>query len=111
MLRIKIKGRELYDEINNEFITISDCELHLEHSLASISKWESKWRKPFMSTNINGKELIDYIRCMTLNENVDDNIYLLLSSEDINNIIKYIDTEQTATWFSNIEKRIITVKS
>ena len=49
MLTIKIKGRELYNSSTREFIQVKDTTLALEHSLVSISKWEGKWHKPFIS--------------------------------------------------------------
>ena len=48
MLKLPVKGLEFYDESKNEFIVLKDCELQLEHSLISLSKWESKWHKPFL---------------------------------------------------------------
>ena len=49
MLQIIVPEREVYDEKKNEFITVKETKLNLEHSLISISKWESKWKKPFIS--------------------------------------------------------------
>ena len=101
MLEIVVPARELWDEINQEFIVTKEQTLQLEHSLLSISKWESKWCKPFLSKQEKTKEeTMDYIRCMTLTKNVDGNVYNFLTNNNIDQINKYIDAPMTATWFS-----------
>lgn len=101
MLRIFVKGRELFDERTNEFISTKDTVLQLEHSLISLSKWESRWHKPFLSnTNKTEEEMIDYIRCMTIMQNVDPAIYYGLSTKNIIEIKSYMEDPMTATWFS-----------
>ena len=105
MLEIKIDGGELFDEGKEEFITINPQVLKLEHSLVSISKWESKWHKPFLSNdNKTQDEIIDYIKCMTINK-VDDLIYLSLSQDNYNEIEKYIDDPMTATTIKDINQK------
>jgi len=101
MLRITIPAAELWDERKNEFVSIKEQTLQLEHSLVSLSKWESKWHKPFLSKE--GKtleETIDYIRCMTLTQNVNPEVYNNLTRENINQVNKYIEDPMTATTFS-----------
>lgn len=101
MLRITIPAREQYDEINNEFIVSEEQTLELEHSLVALSKWESKWHKPFLTKDIKTEEeLIDYVRCMTLTENVDPHVYNLLTNEHMTAINNYMEDSSTATWFS-----------
>ena len=101
MLEIKVPGRELYDETRNLFITTHDTKLTLEHSLISLSKWESKWCKPFLSKESKTTEqVIDYIRCMTLTQNVDPNVFKCFDPLSIKKINEYIEAPMTATWFS-----------
>ena len=104
MLHITIPEQELFDEENGRFITTPKVELALEHSLVSISKWEAKWCKPFLSNNDRNQktdeETRDYIRCMTLTQNVDPEVYNYLSAENYKEISEYIDSPSTATWFS-----------
>ena len=72
MLEIIIPESEYYDEVNNQFINNQERVLRLEHSLVSISKWEAKWQKPFLSNKDKTvDEILDYIRCMTITQNVD----------------------------------------
>lgn len=107
MLTISIKGIEQYDEAANEFITTEDTVLNLEHSLISISKWEAKWQKPFLS-KYNKKtvdETLDYVKCMTLNKNVDENVYTALSDDELIKINNYIENPMTATRFPDINKK------
>ena len=107
MLKITIPGTELYDEKNNEFIQTKDQVLCLEHSLVSISKWESKWCIPFLDNSKpkTVEQTMDYVRCMTLTQNVDENVYKGLTNKHIKEINDYIDAPMTATWFSNNENR------
>lgn len=98
MLEIIIPKTELWDENKQEFINSDEQVLRLEHSLVSLSKWESKWNKPFLDRNEKtGEETIDYIKCMTLTQNVDPNIYNLLTKENIMQINNYISAPMTAT--------------
>lgn len=105
MLEIEIPSRELYDENRNEFIKVDGCILQLEHSLLSISKWESKWHKPFLNNKgLTNEEALDYIRCMTINKNVDPNVYYTLTNSMIEQVSKYIEDPMTATWFNDEKK-------
>lgn len=105
MLKIIIPGIELYDEKKEEFITTKPQTLQLEHSLVSLSKWESKWNKPFLTKdNKTYEETIDYIRCMTITQNISQDTYRLLTSENIQQVNDYIELPMTATTFSNQKK-------
>lgn len=102
MLKITIPATEQWDEINQEFINTKEQTLQLEHSLVSLSKWESKWCKPFLSREIKTEEeTLDYIRCMTITQNVDPNVYKFIPDAIREDIKKYIDAPMTATWFSD----------
>lgn len=100
MLYIKIPAKEQWDEKREEFIYPKEQTLQLEHSLVSLSKWESKWCKAFLSNNKTNEEILDYIKCMTLTQNVDPSVYNNLTPENITQINKYIDAPMTATYFS-----------
>ena len=106
MLSIHIKERELFDERTSEFITVKGGTLKLEHSLVSISKWESKWKIPFLSEKKKtNAQIDDYIRCMSVNGDPDPILIASISSEDKNRIIDYIEEKQTATWFTNLDDK------
>lgn len=98
MLKITIPATELFDDVKQEFIMTKEQELQLEHSLVSISKWESKWKKPFLAKdNKTTEESIDYVRCMTLTQNVDPNVYSYITNNLLQEIAEYIDDSMTAT--------------
>ena len=100
--KITIQPTELFDEKNNRFITVKETTLVLEHSLISISKWESKYKKPFLveGSLSNVEEVLYYIKCMTVSpQNVDDSVYLAITKEDMEEIVDYIQDPMTATWF------------
>lgn len=102
MLTITVPKSEIYDEAANEFLYTKETTLCLEHSLVSISKWESKWKKAFLGKDPKTKEeTIDYIKCMTITQNVPDIVYRCLSKQNLDEIGKYIADEHTATWFSD----------
>ena len=102
MLKIIIPSTEMWDEVNEKFVYSKEQVLQLEHSLVSLSKWESKWCKPFLSKeNKTFEETIDYIRCMTINQNIPDEVYNCLTGENIMEINEYISAPMTATRFSN----------
>lgn len=102
MLTITIPAKELFDERTNEFISTKAQTLQLEHSLVSLSKWESKWGKAFLSKEEKtNEETIDYVRCMTITQNVNPMVYNFLSKENIEEITNYIDAPMTATTFHN----------
>lgn len=105
MLQITINGLELYDERKGEFIETKTRTLTLEHSLVSISKWESKWRRPFLSKEpMSVEETIDYVKCMTIDRNVDPNLYIGLTNDHIEEIRAYIENPMTATTFTKEER-------
>lgn len=108
-LRITIPPLELgYDSQTRKFIYSheKECTLTLEHSLVSVSKWEAKWKKPFLSTKeLTREESVDYIRCMTLTQNVDPNVYNGIDDAIIDKVIAYIKDPMTATWFNEKERK------
>ena len=101
MLQITIPGIELWDESREIFTQTKEQTLQLEHSLVSLSKWESKWGKAFLSKQEKTyEETIDYIKCMTITQNVDPNVYNHLPKSIIDKITEYIEAPMTATYFS-----------
>lgn len=103
MLRIEIPiNPEGWDEKRQEFVKPKTQILQLEHSLVSLSKWESKWCKPFFSNEEKSyEEVLDYIKCMTITQNVDPEVYNHLTESNITDINNYINAPMTATTFTN----------
>lgn len=102
MLQLVIPAIDAFDEQSGQFITVDEQVLELEHSLIALSKWESKWCKPFISKEPKThEETIDYIKCMTLTPDVDPAVYSLLSDDHIEQVNKYIEAPMTATTFAN----------
>lgn len=100
MLQIIVHGIESWNERTEQFVTKGeDVLLCLEHSLVSISKWESKYNTPFYKIDDKTTEqLMFYVKCMTLNEeSISDDIYNRLTSDNIKTISDYIESPQTAT--------------
>lgn len=102
MLTITVPSSEYWDDNKQEFIEAKGGTLKLEHSLVSIAKWESKWCKSFLNTKEKtDEETMDYIRCMTLTQNIDPNIYSQLSLQNVEDIKNYINAPMTATVFAD----------
>ena len=103
MLRIEIPlGPEGWDDENQTFIPPETVTLQLEHSLVSVQKWESKWCKSFISNpNKTDEEVLDYIKCMTITQNVNPDVYNHLTADNISEVNDYIGAPMTATCFSD----------
>lgn len=104
MLKLVIPDAELFNEDTQEFITIKHQVLALEHSLVSVSKWESKWRKSFFKSEKTQEETIDYVRCMTKTQNVNPLIYHNIPQSALEKIQEYIENPMSATRFSEKDK-------
>ena len=106
-LTITIQPKELFDEVDNRFINVKETHLVLEHSLISISKWESKYKKPFLveGSMDTADKVLYYIKCMTITpQNVDDIVYTCINEEQVKEIVAYINDPMTATWFADDKK-------
>jgi hypothetical protein len=107
MLKITIPAIEQYDEVQNEFVTSKETVLQLEHSLVSLSKWESKWHKPFLTKeDKTTEETIAYVKCMTITQNIPDDVYKNLTNKNVMDVRDYIAAEMTATTFANIDQKV-----
>ena len=101
-LIVTIPDQDFWDEYKCEFVFVKGKTLKLEHSLVSISKWESKWNKAFLTKEEKTDEqMIDYIRCMTLTKDVDVDLYNYIPIDVMQQIKKYIEAPMTATWFND----------
>jgi hypothetical protein len=101
MLTITVPGVQSYDEKLEQFVTVGDMTLELEHSLISLSKWESEFEKPFLGkSEKTSEEVLAYVGCMILTPNPPGDILQSLSKENLEAINTYMDRKMTATWFS-----------
>lgn len=107
MLQITIPlSPEGWDEEKQEFVEPKVQVLQLEHSLVSISKWESKWNKPFLaSKELTNEETLDYIKCMTITQNVNPEIYNHITKQNVDQVTEYIGAPMTATTFREEKSR------
>ena len=106
MLILTVLGDELFDEEKEEFLSINDVRLELEHSLVSLSKWESEFQKPFLGSQEKTPfEIISYIRCMILTPNVTEEVLGNLSQANLEQINKYIESSESATTFGEMPER------
>lgn len=98
MLSITIPASEYYDEVRGEFFSVPETRLRLEHSLAAISRWESKWLKPFFGNESKTPaECADYVRCMAIDEDVNPDVFRAIPPKIFDEIDRYIESPMTAT--------------
>lgn len=104
MLTIVVPGIEMYDEKNEIFINSPSFTLELEHSLVSLSKWESIFEKPFLGKEEKtDEELYAYIRCMILTPEVPEVVFERMTQANYGEIQEYIESKHSATWFSSTQ--------
>ena len=105
MLQVIIPTTEYWDEKKQEFVYAKGATIQIEHSLVSVSKWESKWHKSFLSPknqkNRTKEEFCDYVRCMTLTQNVDPEVYKILTQANIKAIHEYMNDRMSATYITS----------
>lgn len=100
MLTITVPGVEYFDDDKQEFISSEDFILDLEHSLISLSKWESIWEKPYLGHDEKtDAEALSYVKMMTITPKVPEEVFDRLTSENFEEINRYINAKMTATWF------------
>ena len=105
MLTLLVKSEEFYDEQNEEFTSVPDVILELEHSHHSLSKWESKFKKPFLGPNEKTlEETMGYVEAMVISNNCDNSILNRLTSEHFLKINDYISSTESATTFNTNQK-------
>jgi DNA-binding transcriptional regulator YiaG len=101
VLVVTVPLREGFNHETQEFVVLDGFELKLEHSLVTLSKWESHFKKPFLSdTEKSDEELLWYVRAMILNKKVPPELFLRMSKQNIQDINDYIADSMTATWFN-----------
>lgn len=111
MLQLTINDSTFFDENTETFFDVKGQTIQLEHSLVSISKWEMKWKKPFLSRDPKTREeSIDYVRCMTITQNVNPLLYTLITDDMIDKVNAYIEDPMTATTFRKEEGKGSSIK-
>ena len=107
-LTINIPANSLWNEDTERFINVKETKLVMEHSLLSISKWEAKFKKPFLVEGAldTSEKVLYYLECMTITpQNPDPNVYLCLTQDNMKKIMEYINDSMTATWFKEDNKK------
>lgn len=106
MLRIVVEENEVYDEEKNEFSVVGGIVLDFEHSLLALSKWESKYKKPFLSSEERtSEETFGYLEAMLLTPGVGLDVLLRSSSETLDKVQEYIQSSESATTFGEMPER------
>jgi len=102
MLTIRVGSTSSFDDEQQKFVETGGTEIQLEHSLVSLSKWESNHEKPFLGKEEKTpEEILDYVLCMVVSPNPPGDFLQRLSKENMEAINAYIERKMTATWFSD----------
>ena len=100
MLTVRVPLAETFNDDTQMFEVSKSFDLDLEHSLASMSKWEQSFERPFLgSEDKTPEETIAYIMMMAIDPKTPLEIFAKLSKEDFEEINRYISAKMTATWF------------
>lgn len=106
MYKLVVEGKELFDEATGRFVYTKAQTFRLEHSLISISKWESKWHKPFLKEDgRTHEEELDYVRCMVIDQEPDEGTLHSLTNQQLKDVFSYVNDSMTATWFNERDKK------
>lgn len=106
MLKIIVTGEEFFDDVTQTFSTVGDIVLELEHSLISLSKWESEFQKPFLTAGTKtSEEILAYIKAMILTIDFPSDVISKFGQSNISQINEYIDSKQSATTFGQISQQ------
>lgn len=106
MLKITIDEDEVFNEADSTFSNVGGVTLELEHSLISLSKWESQFQKPFLSPGVKTtEEVFGYLYAMVLTPGVGPDVLYRCTQQDIDKIQEYIDSSQSATTFGEMPGR------
>ena len=103
MLTVIVNGDEVFNEATSEFSSVGDFELNLEHSLVSLSKWESKFERPFLGKDLKtSDEIIWYVKAMILNQSYPSDLWTRISQNNLDEINTYVESKQSATTFGSM---------
>lgn len=103
MITLQLPEIELFDEETESFSTLPAKTLKMEHSLLTLAAWESKWEKPFLSSEKRTtEESVSYLQIMCIDEENPEDSISRLSQEQFDEINQYIEAKMTATWFKDL---------
>jgi hypothetical protein len=103
MLTLFIEPIELFNEETQTFQTLDGFELELEHSLVSLSKWESITKVPFLSkTDKTPEDIRLYIEAMIISPIYPPNAVGRMTQSNIDQVNAYLESSESATTFGTM---------
>jgi hypothetical protein len=106
MLKITVQEAELFDESTGRFFSVDPIVLDLEHSLFSLSKWESEFTKPFLSSEEKtNEEILGYAYHMIVTPGISRDVLFSIGEDNMKLINAYLERKHTATTFGDMPKQ------
>lgn len=101
MLELHLPAEEVFDRKESKIYKLPEITLRLEHSLLTISKWETIWELPFLSEEKKtNDQLHSYVSIMA-GGNLEEETLNRLGQSHYEKLNTYLNAKHSATWFSD----------
>lgn len=99
MLRLTLPSTDFWDPRKEEYVQIGGYEVDLEYSLFTIARWESKWKKPFITSlpKFTRKDEIEWYKAMCMTEGIPDEAWMVMTPKIRQDIYDYVTDPMSAT--------------
>lgn len=98
MLTLVIREPDLWDEEKAQFVLGKEHRYRLEHSLISISNWETEFERSFFNEPpTTWEEQIAYVKAMTIKPELTDEMAKYITAADLVAVNEYINKKKSGS--------------